>query len=108
MDQTISLDNVITFLATTPLFEDLDAAERGEVVRIMEVQRLADGEEVFHEGAPGDAWYVIFEGQARVLKDSANGAWEIRILDRGAAFGELALLDGGARSATIQDRKSVV
>jgi CRP-like cAMP-binding protein len=98
MDQPITLDAVVSFLVSTPLLDGLDPAERAEVVRIMDVQRLTDGEEVFHEGEPGDGWYVIFEGSARVLK----GAWEIRILESGAAFGEMAILDGQARSATVQ------
>jgi CRP/FNR family transcriptional regulator, cyclic AMP receptor protein len=101
MDQPISLDTVVNFLVSTPLFDGLDPAERAEVVRIMEVRRLTDGEEVFHEGDPGDAWYVIFEGQARVLKEADTGAWEIRVMERGTCFGEMAILDREARSATV-------
>lgn len=102
MQQTISLDAVVGFLARTTLFEALDPAERAEVVRVMEVQPLADGDDVFHEGDAGDAWYVIFEGRARVLKDADGGSWEIRVLEPGAAFGEMAILDGNPRSATVQ------
>jgi len=98
MDQPISLDTVVSLLVATPLFSSLDAAERAEVARIMEVQRLTDGEAVFHEGDSGDAWYVIYEGRAEVLR----GDWQIRTLDAGAAFGELAILDGQVRSATIR------
>jgi CRP/FNR family transcriptional regulator, cyclic AMP receptor protein len=104
MDQTISLDTVVSFLVSTPFFDSLDPAERAEVVRIMEVQRLTDGEEVFHEGDPGDAWYVILEGEARVLKDAAGGARELAVLERGACFGEMAIIDGEGRSATVQAR----
>jgi CRP-like cAMP-binding protein len=101
VDQPISLDTVIGFLVATPLFDGLDAAERGEVVRIMEVQRLADTERVFHEGEPGDAWYVIYEGRAKVLKALPSGPVQIASLDAGACFGEMAILDGSARSATV-------
>jgi CRP/FNR family cyclic AMP-dependent transcriptional regulator len=101
MDQTISLDTVVEFLVSTPLFDGLDPAERAEVVRIMEVRRLTDGEEVFREGDPGDAWYVVFDGKARVLKGAARGTWEIRLMEPGECFGEIALLDGQARSATV-------
>ncbi|MBV9326692.1 MAG: cyclic nucleotide-binding domain-containing protein [Chloroflexi bacterium] len=98
MDQPISLDTVVGFLLTTPLFDTLDSAERAEVVRIMDVQRFTDGEVIFHEGEPGDAWYILYEGKAQVHK----GDWQIRILEPGAAFGEIAILDGHARSATIR------
>lgn len=102
MDQTISLDTVVAFLVSIPFFDKLDPAERAEVVRIMEVQRLTDGEEVFHEGDPGDAWYVILEGEARVLKDTDGGEKELAVLKRGACVGEMAILDGEGRSATVQ------
>jgi CRP-like cAMP-binding protein len=102
MDQPISLDKVIGFLDATPLFSDLDAAERGEVVRIMEVQRLQKGEQIFREGDAGDAWYVIFEGKARVLKDSGGAPTAIATLGPGDAFGEMAILDGLARSASVE------
>ncbi len=102
MDQPISLDIVISFLVSTPFFDRLDPAERAEVIRIMEVQRLTDGEVIFHEGEAGDAWYVIFEGEARVLMDADGGARELAVLKRGACFGEMAILDGEGRSATVQ------
>src|SRR5262245_7744491 len=102
MDQPISLENVISFLVATPLFGGLDPVERGEIMRIMEVRRLTAGERVFHEGDPGDAWYVIFEGRVRVLKTTPAGQVGIASLDPGACFGEMAILDGSARSATIE------
>ncbi len=102
MDKPISLENVISFLVSTPLFDDLDPAERADVVRIMEVRRLQEGEEIFHEGDPGDAWYVIYQGQVRVLKETGSGPTEIATLETGACFGEMAILDGQPRSATVQ------
>jgi len=102
VDQPISLETVVGFLLATPLFGGLDAAERGEVVRIMDVRRLQAGEEIFHEGDAGDAWYVIFEGQANVLKDAVGGPTPISTLGVGACFGEMAILDGLARSATVR------
>ena len=101
MDQHISLESVINFLVATPLFQGLDASERGDVARIMEVQRLDDGERVFHEGDDGDAWYVVFEGEAQVRKHTSSGNGEIARLTPGACFGEMALLDGMPRSATV-------
>ena len=102
MDEPISLETVIAFLAETPLFDGLDPAERAEVVRVMEVQRFTDGEEVFREGDTGDAWYVIFRGEARVLKEAQGGPAEIRVMHRGECFGEIAILEGDTRSATVE------
>ena len=102
MDQPISLDTVVGFLVTTPLFDGLDPAERAEVVRIMEVEQRSDGEYVFHEGDPGEAWYVIYDGRVRVLKAAHSGTWQIKFLERGDCFGEMAILDGETRSASVQ------
>jgi CRP-like cAMP-binding protein len=101
MDQHISLESVINFLVATPLFRDLDAAERGDVARIMEVQRLERGEQVFGEGDEGDAWYVVFDGTADVMKQTPSGQTQIATLEPGACFGEMAILDGMARSASV-------
>lgn len=101
-DTVVTLDAVVTFTVSTPLFNGLDPAERAEVARIMEVQRRTVGEAVFHEGEPGDAWYVVFEGRARVLKMTRGGEREIAVLERGACFGEIAILDGETRSATVR------
>jgi CRP/FNR family transcriptional regulator, cyclic AMP receptor protein len=100
--ESISFENVIGFLVSTPLFDGLDPAERADVVRIMEVRQLREGESVFQEGDPGDAWYVVFEGSVRVLKSSDTGPRDVATLSRGECFGEMAILDGSARSATVE------
>lgn len=103
IDQPISLDAVLSFLVSSRLFGDLDAEERAEVVRIMEIQRLQKGEEIFHEGDPGDAWYVVFEGQVEVVvATSSGGERQVSSLEPGACFGEMAMLDGAERSATVR------
>jgi CRP/FNR family transcriptional regulator, cyclic AMP receptor protein len=102
MEQTISLEGVVSFLVSTPLFDGLDSAERADVVRIMEITRLREGDIVFREGDAGDAWYVISEGTARVVKDVEGSSREIAVLGRGECFGEMAILDGSTRSATVE------
>ena len=102
MQQSISLDGVIAFLVSTPLFDGLDSIERADVARILEVSRFKAQDAVFREGEPGDAWYVIAEGTARVLKQGAGSTSEVARLDAGDCFGEMAILDGSARSATVE------
>ncbi len=106
MDATpVTLEAVISFLVQTPLFEDLDPTELAEVVQIMQVQRLRDGQLVFSEGDPGDAWFVIFRGQCIVTKNASFGpARTIAILDPRSCFGEMAVLDGSPRSAGVAVR----
>ena len=103
MEGPLTLEGVISFLLETPLFADLDATELAEIVKIIQVQRLRAGQTVFREGDPGDAWYVLFEGVAAVTKESAAGPGrEIARLEPPACFGEMAVIDGSARSATIK------
>jgi CRP-like cAMP-binding protein len=60
------------------------------------------GREVFHEGAPGDEMFVIAKGSASAFLRHAGGA-EMRLVTfaPGTAFGELAILDSGSRSARV-------
>jgi CRP-like cAMP-binding protein len=60
-------------------------------------RRVPVGQVVFSEGDEGDRYYVIREGQAEVQ----IGGEVVRQLARGDGFGELALLLGEPRSATV-------
>jgi CRP-like cAMP-binding protein len=103
MEGQLTLEGVINFLLETPLFADLDPTELAEIVRIMQVQRLRPGQSVFREGEVGDAWFVIYEGRASVSKDNGFGpARNIANLEPHACFGEMAVLDGSERSATVK------
>ena len=60
------------------------------------------GETVFEKGDPGDAMYVIVKGQVRVVLPSPDGNEAlVATMDDGDFFGELSLIDGEPRSATI-------
>jgi CRP-like cAMP-binding protein len=102
MGNTITLEAIITFLLETPMFGDLDAGELSEIVHIMQVLRLREGQTVFREGDRGDSWYVLFEGAADVLKDTGLETRSIATLGPRACFGEMAILDGSTRSATVK------
>lgn len=103
MEQSLTLEQVIEFLLEAPLFESLDPTELSAVVQIMQVQGFRDGQAVFREGDEGDAWYVMFQGRAVVTKESPFGpSKEIAILEAPACFGEMAILDGSARSASVR------
>lgn len=65
------------------------------------MRKLAAGEIVFRAGAPGDALYIVSQGKVEVLHASEDRA-PIACLGPGQAFGEMALLTGGPRTATIR------
>ena len=61
------------------------------------------GEIVFRDGDPGDCLYSVLSGELRIFKEfSDRTQLEIGRLGPGDSFGEIALLDGGPRSYTVQ------
>lgn len=102
MATTITLEEIINFLLEAPMFGDLDAAELSKIVHIMQIQRLRPGQIVFREGERGDAWYVLYEGEVEVQKDTGFDNSVIAVLRPPACFGEMAILDGSNRSATVR------
>jgi CRP-like cAMP-binding protein len=80
-----------------PFFRDLDPLELDRIAARLVTRRVPAGEVVFSEGDPGDRYYIVREGQADV---SIAGS-VIRRLGRGDGFGDLALLYGTPRTATV-------
>jgi CRP-like cAMP-binding protein len=86
-----------TLLAEVPLFADLEPAELDLVAVAMVEQTFAAGEVVTVEGHPADGFFVIAAGQADVTVKGQP----VRTMSTGDSFGEIALLMGGERAATI-------
>jgi CRP/FNR family cyclic AMP-dependent transcriptional regulator len=103
--KTVTLEQIILFLLETPMFEVLSAGELSEIVHIMQIRRLRDGQALFREGDEGDGWYVVFEGEVAVTRSEDMGpVREIARLSARACVGEMAVIDGSPRSATVQAR----
>jgi hypothetical protein len=80
-----------------PLFAGLTPEQVEDVARLFKERRFAAGECVIREGSGGAAFFLIHSGEAIV---SVRGEERAR-LGPGASFGELAMIDEGARSATV-------
>lgn len=102
MPSAITLEEIIDFLLGASMFGDLDPTELAEIVQIMQVQRMRPDQYVFRQGDLGDAWYVIYDGEAEVVKESEVGSSHIASLGPASCFGEMAVLDGSTRSATVR------
>ncbi len=86
-----------------PLIAGLPEAVRDVVADSFVPIRFEFGETVFVAGEEGDAYYVVVEGQARVLIDEGGGAEvSLNLLGPRDAFGEDALLDGTPRTMTVR------
>ena len=91
--QTASADVV----QEIPLFAGLSPEQVEEVARLFKERRFAAGDTVIREGSGGAAFFLIDRGEATVSVRGEECAW----LRPGDSFGELAMIDEGARSATI-------
>jgi CRP/FNR family transcriptional regulator, cyclic AMP receptor protein len=92
---------VLDALATIPFFSGLDPEALERVASGMRARRFRRGEVIFHIGDPGDALFVIVEGEVKISLPSETGEEAIlATLGAGDVFGELALLDGAPRSAS--------
>src|SRR5437879_1052974 len=88
-------------LAEVSLFQLLDDEERATLAEILDVRHYDKGDTIFSYGDAADALYIVRSGSVEVFVE--NTATEKIILAEtlpGDLFGEISLMDGGARTAT--------
>ncbi|MBI4511592.1 MAG: cyclic nucleotide-binding domain-containing protein [Deltaproteobacteria bacterium] len=85
-------------LRRTPLFQDLPGDALVPLAEAMTEVSASPGHDIVRQGEPGDALYVLLTGNARILQDER----QVGRVESGTSFGELALIDGGPRSATVR------
>ena len=85
-------------LARVPLFSGLNARQRRKLARLARERNVRAGTAVVKEGLMGGvSFFVVAEGEATVT----IGGKEVASLGPGSHFGELALINNRARSATV-------
>lgn len=84
-------------LQRIPLFASLSESEREELAESFEVKSTPAGTRLIDERTGGNSFFAIAEGQARVSIDDN----EVGALSVGDCFGEMALLGGGRRVASV-------
>ena len=90
-------------LRATEVFSGVDVATATELAHRMVRRTYRRGEALFHQGDAGDALYVIVEGSVAVVVTSENGdRMVLTTLGPPDVLGEIALLDGGCRSASAE------
>ncbi len=94
---------LVALLASSPLFGDFRPEVVSQVVARGSLVRVTAGEVVCREGEPSEAMYVLVEGGMRVQVTSptTGEVAELCVLGPPAAFGEMGLLLGDARTATV-------
>jgi CRP-like cAMP-binding protein len=91
-------------LKNVPLFVGLDSRELEQIAATMRERKFAAGDTVTEEGAGGAGFFVVETGEAEVSVDGvARGS-----IKAGDYFGEIALLTGSDRTATIKAKTDMV
>ena len=90
-------------LAEAPVFARLDPASRAALVDGGRVVHLAAGERLFAQGERPDAMFAVLAGRLEAVDDDSGET--IRAIGRGQVVGELAVLTGEPRSATVRARR---
>jgi CRP/FNR family cyclic AMP-dependent transcriptional regulator len=89
-------------IKNVPLFSGLSREDLAKVLGKMEEQSYGAGTLIFSQGDKGDAFYLIQSGAVQVVLESPGGGTEVMaVLGPREWFGEMALLSGEPRSATI-------
>jgi CRP/FNR family transcriptional regulator, cyclic AMP receptor protein len=92
----------IEALGQSRVLGGLAREELAQLAAMMRSRSYRRGEVVFHRDDPGEALHVVCRGHLKIVLPSASGAEAVlAIIGPGELFGELALLDGGPRSATV-------
>ncbi len=88
-------------LAEVELFKLLDADDRLALAEVVDVAQLDQNDILFHAGEPGDSLFIVKSGEVEIyIKDTTGQKIVLTIARQGDIFGELAMLDGKARTAT--------
>jgi len=87
-------------LSSTDLFGLVAEQDRHRLVAEARVHVFGDGEAIVRQEEPGESAYVVCDGRVRVTLDPGNV--ELAVLSAGAYFGEMSLLTGDARTATVR------
>lgn len=91
---------IASLLSRTTLFGSLDEADRLEVAQKMRPATFAAGQLIFARGDPARHVYLVLEGQIRISVLSIDGrTLSFNHTRAGEIFGEIAIIDGGSRSA---------
>ncbi|GIV95458.1 MAG: cyclic nucleotide-binding protein [Herpetosiphonaceae bacterium] len=105
-----------SLLEQVDIFADLGPEQLARIAHICSKRRYTKGEIIFEENSSSDELYIILRGEVEILVDPSTvlapdeQPQELRVvtrLRRGQSFGEVALVDGGIRSASARCATSV-
>ncbi len=89
-------------LAAVPLFSQLPRKDLSRLGRAVVERNYKKGETIVKEGEQAVAFFIVTKGKVEVSAGNAAKKQKLNELGPGGVFGEMALLDGGPRAATVK------
>ena len=100
-DEYVEARTTADLLRVAPVFAPLPATVLAQLAKAARPVAVAAGEELFAEGSPADSLYVVRTGRLQVIRDGQV----VDEVTRGGVVGELGLLTGAPRAATVRARR---
>ena len=94
-----------TILREEPLFQYLSDEQIDNLVKQSRLDHFGRGEHVIEEGAEGDSMFILLRGAAQVSVSKNGSMIPVATLNAGDCFGEMSLLTGERRSATVRAQR---
>jgi CRP-like cAMP-binding protein len=95
--------DVAELLGTVPLLASLTFEQRELIAQAALARKVRRGEIIYAQGAPGDALFVVARGSVLVHRIGRGGERRaMAVVESPGSFGEIALVDGGRRSASVE------
>jgi CRP/FNR family cyclic AMP-dependent transcriptional regulator len=99
----VRAEQAAALLAKTNLFENLDDSARRSLAEVCVDRSYKKGHLIFHQGDLGEALFIVVDGHVKVFVTSEDGDEMVLVtLGPSDVFGELAIIDGGPRSASAE------
>ena len=89
-------------LAAVPLFSQVSRKDLSRIGRAVVERQYKKGETIVKEGEQAVAFFIVASGRVEVIQSTGSKTQRLAELGPGDCFGEMALLDGGPRSATAR------
>lgn len=98
----MSINEDVEVLRRIPMFAKVEATKLKLLAFTSERLTYDSGQELFHQGDPADAAYIIVDGSAEVLIDTPSGLFKVAAVGRNDIIGEMAILCDIPRTATVR------
>jgi CRP-like cAMP-binding protein len=100
---TAGSEDTIALLSRVPVFSTLSREDLAHVEQVAMPRQFEAGAVVFREGDEGSTCYIVRTGRARAIREHPDGrSITLAHFGPGDIFGEMAMLDGERRSATVE------